>query len=90
MSWSTCWASACRAEGSLTELAPSMALDLHVLHVDHQLRTDSARDAAFVNGAVGNVLEIGPGEGAVACRLAPGRSYTGVELSDRTRVRPTT
>ncbi len=34
---------------------------------------------------VGNVLEIGPGEGAVACRLAPGRSYTGVELSDRTR-----
>ena len=34
---------------------------------------------------VRDVLEIGPGEGAVACRLAPGRSYTGVELSDRTR-----
>jgi len=34
---------------------------------------------------VQDVLEIGPGEGAVACRLAPGRSYTGVELSDRTR-----
>ncbi|HYN56294.1 MAG TPA: methyltransferase domain-containing protein [Motilibacterales bacterium] len=32
-----------------------------------------------------DVLEIGPGEGAVACRLAPGRNYTGVELSDRTR-----
>lgn len=32
-----------------------------------------------------DVLEIGPGEGAVACRLAPGRAYTGVELSDRTR-----
>jgi glycosyltransferase involved in cell wall biosynthesis/ubiquinone/menaquinone biosynthesis C-methylase UbiE len=34
---------------------------------------------------VADVLEIGPGEGAVACRLAPGRAYTGVELSDRTR-----
>jgi glycosyltransferase involved in cell wall biosynthesis/ubiquinone/menaquinone biosynthesis C-methylase UbiE len=34
---------------------------------------------------VTSVLEIGPGEGAVACRLAPGRAYTGVELSDRTR-----
>lgn len=32
-----------------------------------------------------DVLEIGPGEGAAACRLAPGRAYTGVELSDRTR-----
>lgn len=31
------------------------------------------------------VLEIGPGEGAAACRLARGRAYTGVELSDRTR-----
>ncbi len=34
---------------------------------------------------VRSVLEIGPGEGAAACRLAPGRAYTGVELSDRTR-----
>ena len=34
---------------------------------------------------VGDVLEVGPGEGAVACRLAPGRAYTGVELSERTR-----
>ena len=32
-----------------------------------------------------DVLEIGPGEGAGACRLARGRRYTGVELSDRTR-----
>ncbi len=31
------------------------------------------------------MLEIGPGEGALACRLAVGRSYTGVELSRRTR-----
>lgn len=32
-----------------------------------------------------DVLEIGPGEGAAACRLARGRAYTGVELSARTR-----
>jgi SAM-dependent methyltransferase len=34
---------------------------------------------------VRDVLELGPGEGAAACRLAPGRAYTGVELSARTR-----
>ncbi len=34
---------------------------------------------------VADVLEIGPGEGAAACRLARGRQYTGVELSARTR-----
>jgi SAM-dependent methyltransferase len=34
---------------------------------------------------VHDVLEVGPGEGAAACRLAPGRAYTGVELSARTR-----
>ena len=39
----------------------------------------------LVDVEVIDVLEIGPGEGAVACRLAPGRNYTGVELSDRTR-----
>ena len=33
---------------ALVELAPPLALDLHVLHVDHHLRADSARDAAFV------------------------------------------
>ncbi len=32
-----------------------------------------------------DVLELGPGEGAAACRLAPGRAYTGIELSARTR-----
>ena len=31
------------------------------------------------------VLEIGPGEGAMACRLARLSEYTGLELSDRTR-----
>ena len=32
----------------LTELAPVFALRLHVLHVDHGLRSDSARDGGFV------------------------------------------
>jgi glycosyltransferase involved in cell wall biosynthesis/SAM-dependent methyltransferase len=32
-----------------------------------------------------DVVEIGPGEGAVAVRLARHRRYTGVELSERTR-----
>lgn len=36
-------------------------------------------------GEFEDVLEIGPGEGAMACRLAEGRRYTGVELSGRTR-----
>ncbi len=43
--------------------------------VDRELSALDARD----------VLEIGPGEGAAACRLARGRAYTGVELSARTR-----
>jgi tRNA(Ile)-lysidine synthase len=33
---------------ALVALAPSLRLDLHVLHVDHQLRPDSARDGVFV------------------------------------------
>ena len=32
-----------------------------------------------------DVLEIGPGEGAIAARLAQGRRYTGAEMSPRTR-----
>jgi tRNA(Ile)-lysidine synthase len=32
----------------LLQLAPDLALRLHVLHVDHGLREDSARDAEFV------------------------------------------
>jgi tRNA(Ile)-lysidine synthase len=41
----------------LLSLAEEWRLDLHVLHVDHQLRTDSARDAAFV-GALGRRLGV--------------------------------
>ena len=33
---------------TLIALAPALALDLRVVHVDHQLRPDSAEDAAFV------------------------------------------
>jgi tRNA(Ile)-lysidine synthase len=33
---------------ALVTLAPELRLDLHVLHVDHQLRRDSARDGVFV------------------------------------------
>jgi tRNA(Ile)-lysidine synthase len=33
---------------TLLELAPAWCLRVHVLHVDHGLRPDSARDAAFV------------------------------------------
>jgi tRNA(Ile)-lysidine synthase len=33
---------------ALLALAPDLRLDLHVLHVDHRLRPDSARDAEFV------------------------------------------
>lgn len=34
--------------GALLALAPALSLELHVAHVDHQLRPDSAADAAFV------------------------------------------
>jgi SAM-dependent methyltransferase len=42
-----------------------------------------AREIELVD--IHDVLEIGPGEGALACRLAVGHRYTGVELSERTR-----
>lgn len=41
----------------LAELAPEWRLRLHVLHVDHQLRPDSARDAEFVR-ALGLRLDV--------------------------------
>ena len=40
---------------ALRALAPEWRLELHVLHVDHQLRTDSARDAAFVEALGGRL-----------------------------------
>jgi 2-polyprenyl-3-methyl-5-hydroxy-6-metoxy-1,4-benzoquinol methylase len=64
--------------------APGGRAALPPLTLNAHLRWDViARELAGL--AVTDVLEIGPGEGAVACRLAPGRAYTGVELSDRTR-----
>jgi tRNA(Ile)-lysidine synthase len=55
----------------LKALAPDWRLTLHVLHVDHQLRPDSARDAAFVR-ALGARLGI-PVEVATV-QVAPGES----------------
>ena len=37
----------------LVHLAPSLGLKLYVVHVDHQLRSDSAADAAFVRELAG-------------------------------------
>jgi tRNA(Ile)-lysidine synthase len=55
----------------LTELAPVFALRLHVLHVDHGLRPDSARDGVFVRtlgarlGVPVDVVSVGVGSGSV-------------------------
>ena len=66
------------------EAAPGRRAALPPLTFNAHLRWDViTRELAGLD--VTDVLEIGPGEGAVACRLAPGRTYTGVELSDRTR-----
>jgi SAM-dependent methyltransferase len=66
------------------QAAPGRRAALPPLTFNAHLRWDViTRELAAVD--VTDVLEIGPGEGAVACRLAPGRRYTGVELSDRTR-----
>ena len=66
------------------EAAPGRRPALPPLTFNAHLRWDViSRELAGLD--VTDVLEIGPGEGAVACRLAPGRTYTGVELSDRTR-----
>jgi tRNA(Ile)-lysidine synthase len=55
----------------LVALAPRWRLDLHVLHVDHGLREDSAADAAFVRG-----LAAGLGVPAAVARVTvpPGGS----------------
>lgn len=42
---------------ALLALAPGLALTLHVVHVDHRLRPDSARDAGFVR-ALGRRLGV--------------------------------
>jgi len=66
------------------EAVPGRRPALPPLTFNAHLRWDViTRELAALD--VTDVLEIGPGEGAAACRLAPGRTYTGVELSDRTR-----
>ncbi len=64
--------------------APGRRAALPPLTFNAHLRWDVI-SRALEGAQVHEVLEIGPGEGAAACRLAPGRAYTGVELSDRTR-----
>ena len=63
---------------TLTALAPAWRLTLHVLHVDHGLRADSARDAEFVR-ALGTRLgvpvdvervQVGAGSVEAAARTA--------------------
>jgi tRNA(Ile)-lysidine synthase len=56
---------------ALVELAPSMALDLHVLHVDHQLRPGSPADAAFVEALS---RRLGVPVAVERVRVAPGAS----------------
>jgi tRNA(Ile)-lysidine synthase len=62
----------------LSTLAPRLALTLHVLHVDHGLRPDSARDAAFVRALAGRLgvpvevaaVRVGAGSLEAAARAA--------------------
>lgn len=64
--------------GTLLALAPSWRLELHVLHVDHRLRPDSARDAEFVQRLGARlgvpvevaVVQVGPGSLEAAARAA--------------------
>ena len=63
---------------------PPPARRLPPLSLNAWLRWDVI-DAQLAAIPSGDVLEIGPGEGAGACRLARWGRYTGVELSDRTR-----
>ena len=62
----------------LTALAPAWRLTLHVLHVDHGLRADSARDAEFVRALGARLgvpvdverVAVGPGSVEAAARAA--------------------
>jgi SAM-dependent methyltransferase len=51
------------------------------------LRHDAIRRALRALGNIESVLEIGPGEGALAARLASVFEYVGVEPDDRSRAR---
>ena len=62
----------------LMRLAPAWRLALHVLHVDHGLRPDSARDAEHVRAVGGRLgvpvhverVQVGPGSVEAAARAA--------------------
>src|SRR2546426_3912856 len=63
----------------LHALAPSWRLALHVLHVDHGLRADSAHDAAVVRaprarlGLPGHLQRVHVGPGSVEAAPPPPR-----------------
>ena len=68
----------------LRELAPTFRLRLHVLHVDHGLRADSARDAEFVRalgarlGVPVDVERVTVGDGSVEAAAREAR-YAALE-----------
>lgn len=57
----------------LAALAPAHRLDLHVAHLDHGMRADSAKDAAFVRREAGR-LGLPVTLGAAGPERAPGES----------------
>ncbi len=56
---------------ALVAIAPSLRLELHVLHVDHQLRPESSRDAGFV---MDFAQRLGVPAEVARVRVAPGGS----------------
>ena len=65
----------------LAELAPSLGLTLHAVHVDHGLRPESAADAAFVTDlccARGIPLRV---ERVEIARPGPGGAWDGLEAA---------
>lgn len=71
-------------DGALRTASPPQSRRLPPLTLNAWLRWDVIRQVVAAADPA-TVLEIGPGEGAAACRLAIGRTYTGVEMSERTR-----
>jgi tRNA(Ile)-lysidine synthase len=73
----------------LTCLAPALGLRLHVLHVDHGLRPDSARDGEFVRalgarlGVPVDVAAVRVGEGSVEAAARAARHAALEACADR-------
>jgi tRNA(Ile)-lysidine synthase len=73
----------------LRTLAPALALGLHALHVDHGLRPDSARDAAFVRalgerlGVPVDVVHVHVGDGSIEAAARAARHAALDAAADR-------